>query len=251
LLRHPSAQGLRPADWVHIIELPLPAPSLSPARRPPPHVVAKPCLPMRPLPHCFFFIQHNHVVKRWCMVGALYLVRPYWQYQRVLWSDTLLGLANPVVPWRLGGLTASTSASTLLFPPHLPWLRHRLSLRPRRPWLHRLQHCPLPRRLPWCVSVITLVPLLRLQLHQHGNPITTTLTSAIFNTASSNTGNCTLKLGYLDIGKGLSSAWVLVGFLSSHSICTAPTCDCEWMSVDFFSRLQSHHHAHASTAGEW
>lgn len=33
LLRHPSAQGLRPADWVFVIELPLPAPSLSHARR--------------------------------------------------------------------------------------------------------------------------------------------------------------------------------------------------------------------------
>ena len=33
LLRHPSAQGLRPADWVFVIELPLPASSLRPARR--------------------------------------------------------------------------------------------------------------------------------------------------------------------------------------------------------------------------
>jgi len=35
LPRHASAQGRRPADRVFVIELPLPTPSLSPARRPP------------------------------------------------------------------------------------------------------------------------------------------------------------------------------------------------------------------------
>jgi hypothetical protein len=61
LLHHPSAQGLCPVDWVFVIEPPLPAPSLSPAHRPPPRVVAEPCSLTRLLPHCFF-VQLNHAV---------------------------------------------------------------------------------------------------------------------------------------------------------------------------------------------
>jgi hypothetical protein len=69
-------------DWVLVIELPLPAPSLSPVRGPPPCVVTEPCSPTHPLPHCFF-IQHNHA---WLGPSPLYA--RYWQHQRVLSSPT-------------------------------------------------------------------------------------------------------------------------------------------------------------------
>lgn len=90
LLRHPSAQGVCPADWVFVIELPLPAPSLSPTRRAPPRVVAEPYSPTCPLPHCFFFVQHNH------MVGAPSLVHPVLATPtHAFVPDALLGLAKP------------------------------------------------------------------------------------------------------------------------------------------------------------
>jgi len=59
MLRHLSTHGLRPADWVFVIELPLPTPSLSHARR-------------------------SHHSCRW-----------YWQHQCVLLSPTRCWVANP------------------------------------------------------------------------------------------------------------------------------------------------------------
>ena len=54
LMRHSSAQDLRLANWVFIIEMLLPVPSLSPTRQLPPHVVVGPYSPMSSLPYCFF-----------------------------------------------------------------------------------------------------------------------------------------------------------------------------------------------------
>ena len=73
------------------------------------------CSPTRLLPHCFFFVQHNHTV------GAPSLVRSVLATPtRAFVPDALLDLANPTAPRHSGDLTASTSALTLSFPPCLP-----------------------------------------------------------------------------------------------------------------------------------
>ena len=76
--------------------------------------VTETCSPMRLLPYCFFFVQHNHTV------GALSLVRLVLTTPtRAFTPNALLDLANLAAPRRSGGLTTSTAALTLLFPPHL------------------------------------------------------------------------------------------------------------------------------------
>ena len=105
LLCHPSAQGLRSANWVFIIELLLPTSSLRPARR-----------------RVFYRIASSSSSTTTQLASPSFvrsvLATP--TYAFVL--DALLDLGNPTAPQRSGGLTASTSASTLTLPPCL----HRL-----------------------------------------------------------------------------------------------------------------------------
>ena len=105
VLCHSSAQGICPVDWVFVSELPLPT-------------LSETCSPMRLLPHCFLFVQHNHTVEALSLVCPI-LATPTHAFV----PDTLLDLANLAAPRRSGGLTALTSASTLPFPPCLPRLR--------------------------------------------------------------------------------------------------------------------------------
>ena len=143
-------------------------------------VVAETYSPTRLLPHCFFFVQHNHTV------GALSLVRLVLAtLTRAFVPDALLDLANLAAPRRSGGLTASTSASTLPFLPRLPRLR-------RRPSSTTVLIASTSASPPPTTTAST-----RLR-HYHGapcvpaapstrNPTTTTSTSAIFSTTSSTT----------------------------------------------------------------
>jgi hypothetical protein len=121
------------------------------------------------------------------MVGALYLVRTVLATPTPAFAlDALLGLANLAAPRCSGGLTTSTSTLTLPFLPHLPRLRRHLSSTSTTA-LTTSTLALFPRRLPRHVSIITMAPLVRLQLHRHGNPTTITSTLALFNIASSTT----------------------------------------------------------------
>ena len=88
LLCHPSTQGLRSADWVFVIKLPLPVSSLRPACR-----------------RVFYRIASS-------LSSSTTWLGPPPLYAR-------LDLANPTMPRRSSGLIASTSAATLPFSPCL------------------------------------------------------------------------------------------------------------------------------------
>ncbi|CAD6244705.1 unnamed protein product [Miscanthus lutarioriparius] len=153
-----------------------------------PRIVTEPCSPMRLLSHCFFFVQHNHVDSI-TVVGALYLVRPVLATPtRAFVPDALLGLANlahasahrwlDCIDFGIDPPVPTPSAS--IASSHFFYVNDGLDC-------IDFGIAPLPRRLPRRVSVIIMAPLARLQLHRHGNPTTTTSTSAIFSTASSTT----------------------------------------------------------------
>jgi len=100
-------------------------------------------------------------------VGALSLVRLVLAtLTRAFIPDALLDLANLAAPRRSGDLTASTSASTLPFLPRLPRLRHRPSS--TMVLIALTSTSPPPTTIASTrLSVITMAPLVCLQLHWH------------------------------------------------------------------------------------
>ena len=95
-----------------------------------PCIVAEPCSPMRLLSHSRTASSSSNTTTSttspWLGPSTLYA--RHWQHRRVLSSPMRCwDWQTQPTPRRIGGLTASTSASTLPFLPRLPRLRRRLS----------------------------------------------------------------------------------------------------------------------------
>jgi len=168
-----------------------------------PRIVAEPCSPMRLLSHSRTASSSSSTTTSTASpwLGHSTLYARYWQHRRVLSSPMRCwDWQTQPTPRRTGGLTASTSASTLPFLPHLPRLRRRLSSTSTTA-LTALTSASPP-------STTTASTRLR---HHHGAPRAPAAPSTWQSDHNYvdlghlqhgffDHGYCALTLGYLDIG---------------------------------------------------